>query len=40
MIDPLTKEKSPFIPSDIRKITIFQIDENFDKEAFENGEGF
>ncbi|TCC95019.1 HNH endonuclease [Pedobacter hiemivivus] len=40
MIDPLTKEKSPFIPSAIRKITLFQIDENFDKEAFENGEGF
>lgn len=38
MIDPITKEKSPFIASEIKKIRIFQIDENFDHEAFMNGD--
>lgn len=40
MIDPITKKKSPFDPKAIKKISIFKIDENFDREGFETGSGF
>lgn len=40
IIDPVTKEKTDFDPNGIVKINIFKIDEHFDRERFEAGEGF
>ena len=36
MINPITKERTPFDPTSISKITIFKIDENSEAEDFSN----
>lgn len=40
IIDPISKEKTNFDPNGIVKINIFKIDEDFDQERFEAGEGY